>query len=484
MVDRGMAPDRQLVLPCAHQRGDAPVGPSGGSTPGGDAGRMERVVESPTLSTALARVKANGGSPGVDGMPVEALPGYFQHHGPAIRTRFLAGSYRPSTVRRVDIPKPGGGVRQVGIPTVLDRFLQQALLQVLQPAGATTFSAHRDGCRPQRSAHQATARAQQDLKPGYDWVVDRDREKFCDRVHQDQLLSLVKGRIAARRVSHRIDRSLTAGVLPGDGCEAPGEGTPPGGPLSPLVAHRLLDRFDQALERRGHRFVRDADDSHIDVQSLRAGQRVWVSGTRCWERQWQRTVNAAKRAVDRPGRRTLLGCTCTRRRPHQRLVSEQALQALKQEVRPRTCRTRGVSLPRVVQDLQRSLDGWYAYCRFAEGQSILTEGDAWGRRRLRCDVWKPWGRRRDRELRQRGVRQARAWNTHKSAHGPWRFSRSPALAIAFSGHSCDRRGVPRLYRRPRRCGTPPNRRLRDPSVRGWGRGKAVRSPPIPILITI
>jgi RNA-directed DNA polymerase len=195
---------------------------------------MERVVERPNLLTALARVKANGGSPGVDGMTVEELPGYLQQHWPEIRTRLLAGSYRPSPVRRVDIPKPGGGVRKLGIPTVLDRFLQQALLQVLQPEWDQTFSDPSYGFRPKRSAHQATARAQQYLKAGYAWVVDLDREKFFDRVNHDKLMSLVKGRRADRRVSQLIDRDLKAGVLTGDGLEATGAGTPQGGPRSPL----------------------------------------------------------------------------------------------------------------------------------------------------------------------------------------------------------------------------------------------------------
>jgi RNA-directed DNA polymerase len=329
-------------------------------------------------------------------------------------------------------------------------LLQQALLHVLQPAWDKTFSDHSDGFRPKRSAHQATARAQQYLKEGDDWVVDLDLEKVFDRVHQDKLMSLVKGRIADRRVSHLIDRDLKAGVLTGDGCAATGEGTPQGGPRSPLVANLLLDRFDKELDRRGHRFVRDADESNISVQSLRAGQRVLASVPRFLERPLQRTVNAAKSAVDRPWRRTFLGFTFTRRRPHRRLGSEKALKALKQEGRQRTGRTRGVSLPRVVQDLRRYRDGWSASFRFAAGQSILQEVDSWVRRRLRCSVWKQWGRRRYRELRKRGVRQDLAWNTHKSAHGPWRFSRSPALAIALPGHSFDRLGVPRLHRRPRR----------------------------------
>jgi RNA-directed DNA polymerase len=411
---------------------------------------MERVVERQNLLTALARVKANEGSPGIDGMTVEELPDYLRQHWPAIRTRLLAGSYRPSPVRRVEIPKPGGGVRKLGIPTVLDRLLQQALLQVLQPEWDNTFSDHSYGFRPGRSAHQAIARAQQYLEDGYTWVVDLDLEKFFDRVHQDKLMRLVKGRVADRRVRQLIDRYLKAGALTGDGFEMTAEGTPQGGPLSPLLANLLLDGFDKELERRGHRFVRYADDSNIYVKSLRAGQRVLASGTRFLERRLKLTVNAAKSAVDRPWRRTFLGFTFTRRRPHRRLVSAKALKALKQEIRQRTSRTRGVSLPRLVQDLRQYLDGWYAYFRLAEGQSPLKELDSWIRRRLRCYLWKQWGRQRYRELRRRGVSQDLAWNTCKSAHGPWRLSRSPALTIALPGQYFDRLGVSRLYRRSRR----------------------------------
>ena len=281
-------------------------------------------------------------------------------------------------------------------------------------------------------------------------MVDLDLEKFFDRVKQDKLMSLVKGRVADRRVLQLSDRYLKAGALTGDGFEMTTEGTPQGGPLSPLRANLLLDQFDKELERRGHRFVRYADDSNIYVKSVRAGQRVLTSATRFWERRLKLTVNAAKSAVDRPWRRTFLGFTLTTRRPYRRRVSDKALKALKDEIRQRTCRTRGVALPRVVQDLQRYLNGWYAYFRVAEAQSSFKELDSWVRRRLRCYVWKQWGRHRYRELRKRGVSQDLAWNTCQSAHGPWRLSRSPALAIAIPGGYFDKLGLPRLYRPPRR----------------------------------
>jgi RNA-directed DNA polymerase len=446
MLDRGNAPAQQLELPFAERRGEAAVGASGWDTPVGDEGLMERVVERGNLLAALRRVKQNGGSPGIDGMTVEELPRYLCEHWLQIREALLAGTYRPQPVKRVEIPKPGGGVRKLGIPTVLDRFLQQAMLQVLQPEWDTTFSDGSDGFRPGRSAHQAIARAQRYVSAGYSWVVDLDVEKFFDRVNHDKLMSLVKGRVADRRVLQLIDRYLKAGALTDAGLEATGEGTPQGGPVSPLLANLLLDGLDKELERRGHRFVRYADDCNIYVKSVQAGQRVLASVTRFLERRLKLRVNEAKSAVDRPWRRTFLGFTFTGHRPNRRRVSEQALRAFKQEVRRLTSRTRGVALGQVLRDLRRYLEGWYGYFGFAEAQSGFKELDSWLRRRLRCYQWKQWGRRRYRELRRRGISRELAWNTVRSAHGPWRLSRSPALAIALPGSYFDGLGLPRLQR--------------------------------------
>lgn len=277
-------------------------------------------------------------------------------------------------------------------------------------------------------------------------MVDLDLEKFFDRVNHDKLMSLVKQRVADRRVLQLIDRYLKAGALTEEGWEATPEGTPQGGPLSPLLANLLLDGLDQELERRGHRFVRYADDCNIYVKSARAGQRVLASVTRFLARRLKLAVNAAKSAVDRPWRRTFLGFMFTGQRPNRRRVSEKALKACKQEVRRLTFRTRGVSLARVVGDLRQYLSGWYAYFGFAEAPSSFKELDSWIRRRLRCYRWKQWGRRRSRELRRRGVSRDLAWNTVKSAHGPWRISRSPALAIALPGRDFDGLGLPRLHR--------------------------------------
>jgi RNA-directed DNA polymerase len=407
---------------------------------------MERVVERGNLLAARRRVKQHGGSPGIDGMTVEALPGDLCAHWLQIREALLAGTYRPQPVKRVEIPKPGGGVRTLGIPPVLDRVLQQAMLQGVQPEWATTFADGSEGFRPGRSAHPAIARAQRQVSAGYSWVVDLDVETFFDRVNHDKRMSLVKGRMAARRVLQLIARSLTAGVLTDAGLEAPGEGTPPGGPVSPLRANLRLDGLDKALEHRGHRVVRDADEGNIYVKSVQAGQRVLASVTRFLERRLKLRVNEAKSAVDRPWRRTFLGVTFTGHRPNRRRVSEKALRAFKQEARRLTSRTRGVALGQVLRDLRRYLDGWYGYVGFAEAQSGFKELDSWLRRRLRCSQWKQWGRRRYRELRRRGISRELAWNTVRSAHGPWRLSRRPALALARPGRYCDGLGLPRLQR--------------------------------------
>jgi RNA-directed DNA polymerase len=446
MLDRSSAPGKQLELPFVERRGEASVGASGQDTPVGAERVMERVVQRGNLLAARRRVKRNGGSPGIDGMTGEELPGYLREQWPQIREALLAGTYRPQPVKRVEIPQPGGGVRTLGIPTVLDRCIQQALRQVLQPEWDKTFADGSDGFRPCRSAHQAIAQAQRYRGEGYSWVVDLDLEQCFDRVNHDKLMSLVKQRVADRRVLQLIDRDLKAGALTDEGLEATLEGTPQGGSWSPLLANLLLDGLDKELERRGHRFVRYADDGNIDVKSARAGQRVLTSVTRVLARRLQLAVHAAKSAVDRPWRRTFLGVTFTGHRPNRRRVSEKALKACKQEVRRLTFRTRGVSLARVGGDLRHYLSGWYAYVGFAEAPCSFKALDSWSRRRRRCYRWQQWGRRRYRELRRRGVSRDLAWTTVKSAPGPWRLRRSPALAIALPGRYFDGLGLPRLHR--------------------------------------
>jgi RNA-directed DNA polymerase len=294
----------------------------------------------------------------MDGRTVEELPGHLKAHGPEIREALLVGRYQPQPVKRVEMPNPGGGGRTRGIPTVLERFIQHALWQVLQPAWAGTFSDGSDGFRPGRSAHHASAKAQPSLKAGHSGVVDLDREQFFARVKQDQLMSRVKERGTERRVWPRIDRDRKAGALTGDGFEATPEGTPQGGPWSSRRAHLRRDGWDQEWAKRGHRFVRDAEDCNLYGRSARAGARVLARGTRDLKRQLRLVGNAAKRAVDRPWRRTFLGLSFTGRQPNRRQGRVKALKAYKQEIRRLTQRPRGVSLPQVAQEVRRDVTAW------------------------------------------------------------------------------------------------------------------------------
>ena len=408
---------------------------------------MEEVVERANLTAALHRVKGNKRSPGIDGMTVEQLPGYLVEHWPALRDQLLQGTYRPQPVKRVEIPKPGGqGMRKLGIPTVLDRFLQQAVLQVLQPDWDRTFSPHSYGFRPHRSAQQAVAQAQQYVAEGYGWVVDLDLEKFFDRVNHDKLLGQVAKRITDQRVLRLLRAFLTAGVLEQGLVSPTAEGTPQGGPLSPLLSNLVLDTLDRELERRGHRFVRYADDCNIYVRSARAGQRVMASLTRFITTTLKLTVNSAKSAVAPPGERTFLGFSFTRPPVPRRRLAPSTVIRLKGKVRGLTRRTRGVSLETMVQQLSIYLRGWRGYFGFCQTPSVLTHLDEWIRHRLRSVVWKQWKRGRTRflELRRRGVGLALAANTAGSAHGPWRLSHSRALDLALPKAFFVTLGLPEL----------------------------------------
>lgn len=442
-MNRGNAPAKQRKLPLRYG-GETPVGSGGEDAPVNNEQLTERVLSRDNLIRALRQVRRNKGAPGSDGMTVQELPKYLKRHWPEIRASLLEGSYKPQPVKRVEIPKPKGGVRPLGIPTVLDRFIQQALLQVLQEQWDGTFSDYSFGFRPGRSAHQAIMRAQRYLHRGYNWVVDMDLEKFFDRVNHDKLMSLVKERVHDRRILKLIDRYLKSGVMIGGECYLQTEGTPQGGPLSPLLANLLLDQLDKELEKRGHRFARYADDCNIYVKSKRAGERVKASVTRFLSRRLKLKVNEAKSAVERAWKRTFLGFTFTRQ-PYRRKVSEESIKRVKAEVRRITRRTRGVTLNRIILELRSYLTGWKAYFGIHELRYSLKEIDSWIRRRLRCYVWKQWGRRRYRELRNHGVSRDLAWNTAKSAHGAWRLSRSPALAFAMTANYFELLGLPRLF---------------------------------------
>ena len=394
---------------------------------------MERVVENRNVKEALRRVQANRGAPGVDGMTVQRLGRYLKHHWTTIREQLLTGTYRPQPVKRVEIPKPGGGVRVLGIPTALDRFVQQAVLQVLQPAWDATFSEHSFGFRPKRSAHQAVAQAQAYLGEGYGWVVDIDLEQFFDRVNHDLLMGRVAKRVTDKRVLKLIRAFLSAGMMLGGVVIPRGQGTPQGGPLSPLLANLLLDDLDRELERRGHRFVRYADDCNLYVRSERAGQRVMASVTRFLERKLKLKVNAEKSAVAKPQQRKFLGFSFTREAQPRRKLARQTVERFKREVRQRTRPSRGRSLEQIVRKLTEYLRGWRGYYGFCQTRSELESLDEWIRRRLRCVAWRQWkrGPKRYAELRKRGVPPDWAATTAGSPRGPWHLSHSPALTRAF-----------------------------------------------------
>src|ERR1700731_967733 len=319
---------------------------------------MEAIVERDNLKKALAQVKGNKGAAGIDGMSLAALAPHLKEHWPAIRAQLLEGTYKPQPVRRVEIPKGSGGTRSLGIPTVLDRFIQQAVLQVLQADWDPTFSEHSFGFRPKRSAHQAVARAQEFIASGHGIVGDLDLEKFFDRVNHDILMGLVAKRVADKRVLKLIRGFLTAGVLM-DGLVGPTEeGTPQGGPLSPLLSNLMLDELDQELERRGHRFVRYADDCNIYVRSQRAGERVMASIEQFLANRLKLKVNKAKSAVAAPRTRKFLGFSFTTGSATKRRLAPQTVARFKARVRELTRRTRGRSLAQIVEELARYLKGW------------------------------------------------------------------------------------------------------------------------------
>jgi group II intron reverse transcriptase/maturase len=404
---------------------------------------LERVLERDNLRRALKRVRANQGAPGIDGMGVDELAEYLKHHWLEIRASIVAGHYRPQPVRRVEIPKPDGRKRMLGIPTVLDRFIQQAIAQIVQAQWEPHFHPHSYGFRPQRSAHQAVRQVQADVRDGHDWVVDLDLESFFDRVNHDRLMHRLRRHVADAALLRLIGVFVKAGAWV-DGRREPSRmGVPQGGPLSPVLANVVLDELDWELNRRGHRFARYADDCNIAVRSERAGQRVMRSVTRWIEESLRLTVNPRKSAVDRPWNRKFLGFTLSRRDKSLK-VADAAIDKFKNRVRELSRRTRGQSLSQIVAELRTTLLGWKAYFGITEVLSPLRELDKWIRRRLRCYAWKQWGSRGYRELRKRGVSVREAWNVSKSAHGPWRISKTPALSVAMPTSFFRAMGLPQL----------------------------------------
>ncbi len=408
---------------------------------------MEEVCERENLKEALRRVKANQGSPGVDGMTVGGIKDYLKQHWPAIREQLLNGTYEPKPVRRVEIPKPDGGVRKLGIPTVLDRFLQQAVMQVLQRRWDRTFSDHSYGFRPGRSGHQAVAQAQQYLAEGHGWCVDLDLEKFFDRVNHDKLMGQVAKRIEDKRLLKLIRAFLNAGVME-NGLVSPSvEGTPQGGPLSPLLSNLVLDELDRELERRGHRFVRYADDCNIYVRSERAGQRVMESITRFIRQNLKLKVNEAKSAVARPQQRKFLGFSFTAGAEVKRVIATKALDRFKQRIREITWRAKGVSMETTMEELAPYMRGWRSYFGFCETPEVLINLTRWVRLRLRATLWRQWKtpRRRRAALIELGVLPRLASNTAGSGRGPWYLARAKALSVGLSNAYFKSLGLPSLF---------------------------------------
>jgi len=444
---------RQLELPL-EGRGEAPraerseqasAAATGNERPG-EGSLMEKVLARPNLMRALKRVRKNRGSAGIDGMTVDELPDWLREHWPRVREELLAGTYQPLPVRRATIPKPGGGERELGIPSVLDRLIQQALLQVLQPGFDRTFSEHSHGFRPGRSAHGAIREARRHIQSGKRWVVDVDLEKFFDRVNHDVLMGRLAKRIGDRRVLGLIRRYLGAGVMAHGVVVERYEGTPQGGPLSPLLANVLLDEVDKELERRGHAFVRYADDRRVVVGSKRAGERVMRSLVALFGKLRLR-VNEAKSAVDRAWNRPFLGVSfwVAPKKTVRVRVAPKALQTMKRRVRQLTRRSRGRSLAEVVQTLRSYLLGWRGYFRIAETPRKFANLDEWIRHRLRAYQLKQWKRGKTvfRELVARGLGRVVAAQVAANTRRWWHNS-ALAIHIALPNKLFDRLGLPRL----------------------------------------
>jgi group II intron reverse transcriptase/maturase len=440
LEDRGEAPRGQ-------RSGEAGRAAQGGERSGSNSLLMEQVIARANAVEAFKRVRRNKGSPGIDGMTVDGLEPHLREHWDEIREQLLAGTYQPSAVKRQHIPKSGGGMRQLGIPTVLDRFVQQLILQVLQPIFDPTFSEHSHGFRPGRRAHNAVREAQHYIQEGRRWVVDVDLEKFFDRVNHDVLMGKLENRISDRRMLRIIRRFLEAGVMADGVAMERHEGTPQGGPLSPLLANVLLDEVDKELERRGHRFVRYADDCNIYVPSKRAGDRA-LAVLRQKYAKLKLRINEEKSAVARVWDRKFLGYSfwVAPRRVVKRRVAPKALEELKQNIRAITRRNGGRSMEQVCGELGAYLRGWKQYFKLADTPGVFRELDQWLHHRLRAIQLKQWkrGRTTFRELRTRGLPE---WLVRKGANSRgrwWWASALGAMHTALPGSSFDRLGVPRL----------------------------------------
>ncbi|MFH1011239.1 MAG: group II intron reverse transcriptase/maturase [bacterium] len=414
---------------------------------------MEAVVERENMWKALQRVERNKGAAGVDGMAVSELREYLRKQWPGIKEELLAGRYQPQPVLRVEIPKMGGGVRKLGIPTAVDRLIQQAILQVLSPIVDPTFSTSSYGFRPGRSAHDAVRVARGHVAEGRRWVVDLDLEKFFDRVNHDVLMSRVSRRIADAALLRTIRRYLTSGVMVNGMEEATSEGTPQGGPLSPLLSNILLDDLDKELERRGHKFCRYADDCNVYVRSRASGERVKKSLTRFLEKKLRLKVNEQKSAVDRPWNRKFLGYTMTWHRVPRLKVAAESVKRMKEGLRQLFREGRGRNVGRFIREnLSPRLRGWAQYFRMSEVKGIFEELDGWLRRKLRCILWRQWKRAwtRYQRLMSAGLDPERARRGAWNGRGSWWNAGAPHMNEAYPKRFFDVCGLVSLLEEVRR----------------------------------
>jgi RNA-directed DNA polymerase len=441
-----MTESRGEPLDAAYEGTESPAAKQEPQNPAIGKSLIEEVCERENLEQAWQQVRSNQGSPGVDGRTIDETRDYLREHWPTIRERLLNGTYEPQPVRRVEIAKPDGGMRKLGIPTVLDRLIQQAILQVLQRRWDPTFSEHSYGFRPGRSAHQAVAQAQSYVAEGYEWVVDIDLEKFFDRVNHDILMDRVARRISDKRLLRLIRAYLNAGVME-DGLVSPTEeGVPQGGPLSPILSNLVLDEFDRELTRRGLRFCRYADDCNIYVGSRRSGERVMASVCRFLTTRLQLKVNESKSAVARSGERKFLGFTISNDAEPTRQIAAKALQKFKERIRELTCRTLGISIPQLIAPLARYMIGWRGYFGFCQTPIVVRNLDAWIRRRLRMYIWRQWknGPNRYAKLRRLGVSHYHAAVAAGARSGYWSMARHVTVQQAMPNAYFDSIGLPRL----------------------------------------
>lgn len=410
---------------------------------------MERILSRENLLSALKRVERNKGSHGVDEMPVQNLRKHFLEHWEPLKRELLLGTYQPQPVRRVEIPKPDGGVRLLGIPTVMDRFIQQAIAQMLSSIIDSTFSDHSYGFRPDRSAHGAVRKAREFIAEGNRWVVDIDLEKFFDRVNHDKLMGLLAKRIEDKRLLKLIRKYLKTGIMMNGVVMNSEEGTPQGGPLSPLLSNIVLDELDKELERRGHKFVRYADDCNIYVKTPKAGNRVMKSVTSFIEGKLKLKVNTTKSAVDRPWKRKFLGFSFTHHQAPKVRIAKASVDRMKDKIRDITSRSKPYSMEERIQKLNQYLTGWCGYFALADTPSVFKNLESWIRRRLRACMWKDWKKpaTKVRKLTGLGVPKGKAYEWGNSRKSYWRISKSPILHKALGNSYWSSQGLKSLVAR-------------------------------------